>query len=154
LDWIVFGKGSQISQIEQTQTALIPIVGRAAGDDSGGQIVFDEHTVLIEEDVTEYGTAANHLRIPRQVRAVQVGGHSMDPIVWPGQYVLIDCGHRSPFNGDLVVIETVDGRTLFKRYHEIDDRIALASQKENEPLVPLQPEKIAHCHVVVGVWYG
>jgi len=121
----------------------IPGVGRAAADSSGGRTVeFDHDTPPV--------------RIPRHTAAVEVRGHSLNPVAWEGQHVLVDTREGQDLSdNDLVVIETQDGRTYARRLHTDDGHIILCPVNPalKGQWVTLERDEIKRAHRIVGVWF-
>ena len=121
----------------------IPGVGRAAADSSGGRTVeFDHDTPPVH--------------IPRHTGAVEIRGHSLYPVAWDGQHVLVDMRDgQSVSDGELAVVETHDGRTYARRLHTYDEHVTLfpVNPALRDHSVTLDRDEIKRAHKIVGVWF-
>ena len=146
--WLLTGAGNPYpgdaaSRAVSTAPITVPMAGRAAAQSADRPLILWEHE-------------GDPLHIPPTTAHVQVSGASMAPICRDGQSVLIDTSGRAPLNGDLVVVETTEGLTFFKRYYEHGGMVQLTSLNpvEAEPPINLPADAIRRLHIVVGVWYG
>ena len=86
-------------------------------------------------------------------RAVRIEGRSAEPIVLPGQCVLVD-DTLTPRHGRLVCVQTRDGRAYCKRLCDVGEgHVVLAGLNAGHDSVALHREDIARISVVVGTVY-
>lgn len=91
--------------------------------------------------------------IKNRWRAVRIEGRSAEPIVLPGQCVLVD-DTLAPKHGRLVCVQTQDGRAYCKRFCDVGDgHIVLAGLNAGQDSIALHREDIARISVVVGTVY-
>ena len=150
--WLLTGEGSSnatapgVREAEAGYDALgllnMPIVGQAAADETAGALRDLESVQSIYRSTAQRGL-------------VKVLGGSMEPLARAGQYAVVDLSDRSAQNGDIVILETTDGRVLAKRYHEQDGRILLSGVNPVRPSAPvsLAPEQISQLRIVIGVLF-
>ena len=151
-EWILWGKVVQYTGNEPVREVgpiysvgeawALPIIGRVLGDDTGGRLVDVEHAL---------GT----MNVSRDACLAQVLGGSLAPVARPGQHLLLDSAERSARDGDLVVVETHDGRVLGKRFHEDDTGYVLAAVNPVDTQMPirLSPADVKSIRVVIGVLF-
>lgn len=153
LNWLAMGEGEPYPDEDEARVERdrirIPSVGMVAADDSQGARVQFFHDCVAHDD----------LEISPQTAVMEVTGNSMAPLVRHGQRVILDVNDRTAHDGDLVVVETTDEETYFKRFFKDNlDRDWIILESVN-PLAPERPirlpwAKVNRMHVVVGVWYG
>ena len=145
LRYLLYGPEDDVPTLCETPEGDIelPGVGRAAADSSNGRTVeFDHETPPV--------------RIPRHTAAVEVRGHSLNPVAWEGQHVLVDTREGQDLSdNDLVVVETRDGRTYARRLHTDDGHITLCPVNPalKGQWVTLDRDEIKRAHRIVGVWF-
>lgn len=121
----------------------IPTMGRAAADSSGGRMV-------------EFDHEAPPVHISRNTAAVEIRGESLSPVAWDGQHVLVDTTEGQDLGeNDLVVIETEDGSSYARRYHETDGQVTLTpvNPAYRGESVTLDEEQITRAHRIIGVLF-
>ena len=86
-------------------------------------------------------------------RAVRIEGRSAEPVVLPGQCVLVD-DTLAPKHGRLVCVQTQDGRAYCKRFCDAGDgHVVLAGLNAGQDSIALHREDISRISVVVGTVY-
>ena len=120
----------------------MPIIGRAAADDTRGALRDLDHA---------YGYRTLKTGTP----IVEVIGTSLEPVALRGQYLILDPTDRSAKSGNIVVVTTADDRILTKRFDEQDGRVLLTSvnQIRPQPAVLLDWDDIRDIRVVIGVLF-
>lgn len=151
--WLMDGEGEMLEpaagMVKEAEAGYaplgllnMPIVGQAAADETAGALRDLESVQSIYRSTAQRGL-------------VKVLGGSMEPLARAGQYAVVDLSDRSAQNGDIVILETTDGRVLAKRYHEQDGRILLSGVNPVRPSAPvsLAPEQISQLRIVIGVLF-
>ncbi len=152
LDWLITGAAPKYpsgrggaSRAAESDPIYLTVAGRAAADDSGGAAVEFIH------DEGEY------IEIPPSIHVVEVHGNSMSPLLWDGQYALIDT-EMAPREGDLAAVETRDGDTYIKRWHALpgtgDIILSSINNSDAQPPVRIPKDSIRQAYRIMGTWYG
>lgn len=113
VDWLVSGDGPAPkwwTASEETEQApeITGVIGEFA---FAGTVTAGDGWVQGDDE-------ADEIELRRGLRVVKVTGDSAYPVVFPGQYVLVD-PNRKPNHENMVVCQT-DGQALLKRYLEND----------------------------------
>jgi SOS-response transcriptional repressor LexA len=127
----------------------LPVVGTVAADDVQVWTSTGE-----ERDETD-GPPQHIASVPDRHVAVRVAGASLEPVARAGQLLILDVAHRTPREGDLVVILTTDGRVLAKRYFRDDDECVLVAVNPVAAIPPIRlpDDELDTLRVVIGVLF-
>ena len=122
----------------------IPVITKAQGGD-----------YTYWEDCYPVGEGLDRIDCPADITdphafAFLVEGDSMHPYAKHGNKVIVDTT-KTPINNDEVVVKLADGRVMVKIYKKIDSYILLQSYNSSVEPIPVKPEDLLCCFVVVDV---
>lgn len=158
LDWLLTGKESTFERPITEWKDLkgenhkvypayfIPVVSRVTAGDAGA--ILEEANIMYHFPVIEKpGPTA---------LMVEVEGDSMTrergKSINPGDLVWIDLKDTSVYDGDVVVVTTVDGRQMVKQYRDLDpEKIELRSYNPEYPPIYIRKEDVVNMFRVTRV---
>lgn len=158
LDWLITG-------VESTFSPPITPIDELKGDENiisevwyvpvVTKVTAGDRNVILEESNVEYMFPVRNKPTSTSLM-LEVQGDSMmrekGKSINPGDLVMIDIKEMTAYDGDLVVIATVDGRQLIKQYVDLDEeKIELRSFNTDYPPIYVKKADIVSFFRVLQV---
>ncbi len=152
LHWLITGEGQSPFRRDREDVAL------KASEDAESYVSVIGQTKPKDNDEREIqfvNAPSEKLTLPASLNVVEVKGDELIPVLWDGQYALVDRDAELCDN-DLVMVETWDGSTYCKRWHSFEEEVVLSNvtPRDKKSSTKIKREEIKNAYKIVGAWYG